>query len=32
MTPISSADKVWFLLGLVFLVWVLAASAHHFAQ
>ncbi len=32
MTPISTADKVWFILGLVFLVWVMAASAHHFSH
>lgn len=32
MTPISTADKAWFIFGLVFLVWVLASSAHHFAH
>lgn len=32
MTPISTGDKVAFILGMAFLVWVLAASAHHFAH
>lgn len=31
MTPISCGDKIAFILGLVFLVVVLATSAHHFA-
>lgn len=32
MTPISVGDKIAFVVGLVFLVVVLAASANHFAH
>ncbi len=32
MTPISTADKVWFVCSLVFLLVVLATSAHHFSR
>ena len=32
MTPVSTADKVAFILGLAFLFAILASSAHHFAR